>query len=260
MIAPSNQFDLPKRWFPYPDVPVINAAANCTARFQYFRSGRRALKSETCKRDGILKLPLPGKFGPRRIAYIGPTKNKAIDVFWKDFFTLIPKPWWKGYSKSNHEIYTVFGSMIKVGGPGDIEGLMWDDIYVTESSDVPPSTIAIVVMPALSDTGGNLTREGVPKRVGKGARDFNRAFDWAKRNGTFLGTDIRAEAFSWKSEEVLSQEELSIQRALLNAKDFREQFEATIETAGGGIWHAWGSDNIAGPDNVHGVTSCDYDP
>lgn len=244
MIANVNPANLSRRWFEMRHHPVVAEAYACKSRFQLYRSGRRSYKSEICKRRGVMELPMPGKFGPRKIAYIGPTANKAIDVFWDDLLTLIPKEWMRGYSKSRHEIYSIFGSMIKVGGAADIEGKPWDSIYVTESADVPPSTISIVVMPALADTGGNLTREGVPKRKGRGAKDYNRAFEFARKNRTFLGTDIEARAFSWASSAVLSEKELSIQRAILDEKDYREQFEATIESASGCVFHAWGADNI----------------
>lgn len=260
MIANVDQLALPKRWFELKNHPTIAEAYACQARFQFYRSGRRSYKSELCKRKGIMKLPLPGKFGPRRIAYTSYTEKKAEDVFWSDMFTLIPKSWWKGYSKSKKEIYTVFGSMIKVGGPNDIEGQIWDDIYVTESADVPPSVISIIIMPALADTGGSLTREGVPKRKGKGARDYNRAFDYARKNRTFLGTDVEARAFSWHSSAILSPRELAIQKALLDPKDFREQFEATIESASGCVFHSWGADNIDQVDSEGKPKRCLYYP
>ena len=252
-----------KRWFKLRYHPDIMAALYCNDRFQFYRCGRRAYKSELMKRKGVLMTQTPGKHGPRLILFTAPTQKQAKKIFWNDILALSSPSWIETINRTELSVTYKTGAIIEVAGldqPQRIEGRGYDWIFVDESADVKPSAIAISIMPALADRSGGLTRGGVPKRTGKGARDYNRAFAYAEQRGVIEGTNIRATAFSWKSDAVLSEQELSIQRALLNEKDYREQFEATIETAGGGIWHAWGSDNIAGPDNVHGVTSCDYDP
>lgn len=238
---------LTDRWFKLRLDSQIEEAYACEDRFQFYRCGRRAYKSEIMKRKGVLKSLWPGKYGPRLQLFTAPTQKQAKKIFWEDLIKLSPRAWIKNINRTELSIEYILGSTIEVAGldqPQRIEGRGYDDIYVDESADVKPSAIAISIMPALADRQGSLTRAGVPKRTGKGARDYNRAFDYVKRNGRIKGTEFKASAFSWKSSTVLSEQELAVQRAMIDEKDFREQFEATIETAGGGIFHSWGSDNI----------------
>ncbi len=235
------------RWFQFKKHSEVEAAVKCDARFQFYRCGRRAYKSELMKRRGILQAAMPGMYGPRRIFFAAPTFKQAKKIFWNDLISLAPKEWVSRINRSDHSIEFIFGSIIEIAGldqPQRLEGVGYDDGFVDESADVKPSAIAISIMPALADRKGNLTRGGVPKRTGKGARDYNRAVDYALRHGKIAGTEYEAKAFCWTSEGILDENELKVQRSLLDIKDYREQFLATVETIGGGIFHAWGADNI----------------
>lgn len=245
---------LTKRWFQLRHHPTIEAAYRCEDRFQFYQCGRRAYKSELMKRKGVMNAPIPGPHGPRVQMFSAPTQKQAKKIFWDDLIALSPREWIKKINRTELIIEYIFGSTIEVAGldqPQRIEGRGYDNFYVDESADVKPSAIAISILPALADRQGALTRAGVPKRTGRGARDYNRAFAYVQQHGKIDGTNFKASAFKWMSNAVLSEDELSVQRALLDEKDYREQFEATIETAGGGIFHSWGADNIQ---------PCQYDP
>lgn len=245
---------LTKRWFALRTHPDIVAATECQARIMLLRCGRRAYKTEICKRKLVEALPMPTKYGEGRYFFAAPTLKQAKKVGWKDFKALIPKDWIAKVSETELWIETIFGSVLELAGldqPQRLEGVGYDGGVVTESADVRPSALSISIYPALADRDGWLVREGVPKRTGRGARDYNRSFDHAQRFGVIQGTDYEAKAFSWQSSAVLTEKQLAFFRGIMDEKDYREQFEATIETAGGGIWHAWGADNIR---------KCDYDP
>ena len=194
------------------------AALYCNDRFQFYRCGRRAYKSELMKRKGVLMTQTPGKHGPRLILFTAPTQKQAKKIFWNDILALSSPSWIETINRTELSVTYKTGAIIEVAGldqPQRIEGRGYDWIFVDESADVKPSAIAISIMPALADRSGGLTRGGVPTRTGKGARDYNRAFAYAEQRGVIEGTEIRATAFSWKSDAVLSEQELSIQRLSL---------------------------------------------
>ena len=60
------------------------------------------------------------------------------------------------------------------------------------------------------------------------------------------------QCFTWPSSDILPAAEVAHARETLDAKDFREQYEASWETAGGGIFHAFQPD--------YNVRPCPYRP
>jgi hypothetical protein len=66
------------------------------------------------------------------------------------------------------------------------------------------------------------------------------------------GTDPDVRTFAWPSSDILTSEQLAFARTNLDPKDYREQFEATWETAGGGVFHSF--------DRARNVRPCDYRP
>ena len=237
--------------------PVQYAAWSTPKRFSALPCGRRSGKTELAKRRLVAYLPVkvPGCVRPR-YAFCGPTNDQAKEIAWQDFLDLVPDRWIAGgkggpnVSYSTLKIETIFGSSLRVVGldrPERIEGKYLNGVVMDESSDMKPGTFDRVILPMLADFGGWAWRIGVPKRQGIGALEF-RKFCESCTSGEYPNSDC----FAWPSADILPPDEIKHARETLDPKDFREQYEASWETAGGGIFHAF--------DRQYNVRPCAYRP
>ncbi len=156
---------------------------------------------------------------------------------------LIPDDWIAGgkqgpnVSRTTLTIRTVFGSelhVVSLDRPQRLEGDPWDGGVLDESSDLRPGTFDRSIRPALADRGGWAWRIGVPKRQGAGAVEYRTFCEQC-----LAGEYPDGQCFCWPSSDILPAAEVSHARETLDAKDFREQYEASWETAGGQIFHAF---------------------
>jgi hypothetical protein len=100
--------------------------------------------------------------------------------------------------------------------------------------------------PALADRAGWCWRIGVPKRFGTSAPEF-RAFCDACASGSYAD----GACFTWPSWDILPAEEVKQARDTLDPKDFNEQFGASWETVGGGIFYAFSREYNVRPVEYH---------
>jgi len=152
--------------------------------------------------------------------------------------------------RSDLVIYTATGAALHVVGlrtPSRIEGEGWDGGVMDENCDLPPDIFAQVVRPALADRRGWLWRIGVPKRHGPGAAEYRRFCEQCASGEYPDGV-----CFTWPSRDILPPEEIAHARATLDPKDFREQYEACWETAGGGVFYAFSKE--------YNIRPCHYNP
>ena len=236
---------------------VQYAAWSASARFAALPCGRRSGKTELAKRRLVAYLPVPvqGCLHPR-YAFCGPTNDQAKEIAWQDLLDLIPDRWIAGgkggpnVSYSTLKIETIFGSSLRVVGldrPERIEGKYLNGVVMDESSDIRPSIFDRVILPMLGDYGGWAWRIGVPKRQGVGAAEFRKFCEQCAS-----GEYPNGACFAWPSADILPAEEIRHARETLDAKDFREQYEASWETSGGGVFHAF--------DRQFNVRPCAYRP
>lgn len=197
-------------------------------------------------------LPVEKTWGDPMYFYALPTYKQARRVAWRKIKALIPPSWLaRQPNESEMLVETIWGSALYVVGmdkPQRIEGDQWDGGVIDESSDQRPGAFELSVLPALSHRSGWCWRIGVPKRVGQGAADFKRFC------GQSIGDTgaIAEEHYGWPSSDILSAEQLKWARENLDAKDYREQYEASWETIGGLIFHAFSE--------VFNVGEVQYDP
>lgn len=259
---------LPERWMPLALHPVQDALYHCQARFVAVAAGRRSGKTEHAKRRLVMSLPLKKPWSDPRYFFAGPTQKQAKLIAWEDLLALVPDEWLDGgrYGRAVNRtelcIRTRFGSELHVVGldkPSRIEGVAWDFGIIDESSDVKPGAFGRSIRPALADRNGGCWRIGVPKRVGCGAQEFHQFFRrCAASNYNGLGPQDNAEepyedgaAFTWVSADILTPEEIEHNRATLDPKDFREQYEASWESVGNRVFYAF---------EPHNLAPCQYDP
>lgn len=217
------------------------------ARFKAAFAGRGSGKSEVARRYIVRWLPVRKPWPDPIYLYALPTYNQAKRVAWHKLLKLIPKSWILKSSESSMTITTKFGSTLYVMGldkPERAEGVQWDGAILDESCDMKPGVFGRSLLPAFSHRRAWCWRIGVPKRFGIGSEE-SRLFYESGLKGEFLeGTNDRIESFTWPSKDILSPEDLAFAALTLDAKDFNEQYNASWETVGGSIFHAFSERNI----------------
>lgn len=232
------------RWYPLLDHPVqlalIDAVSN-GVRFPLVPAGRRSGKTERFKRFLVKQANrVPGAY------FAGaPTHDQAKKIFWDDLksFTLSGlHP--KRPSESDRIIYLPNGSEIHVIGldkPQRIEGIPWKGGGIDEFADIKPDAWEANILPALN-TVNPLDPEyrawcwllGVPDGL-------NHYYDLCSRAES--GMDPNFRVYHWKSAEILPSDVIAAMKRSMSAKQFRQEFEASFETAGGRIYEEYSKAN-----------------
>lgn len=233
------------RWYKLKDHPVqlslVNAVPN-GVRFPLVPAGRRSGKTERFKRF-IAKQAMTK---PNELYFAAaPTHDQAKKIFWKDLkdFTLSSthpkKP-----SESDRIIYLPNGSQIHVIGldkPQRIEGIPWTGGGIDEIADLRADAWGDNIYPALNTV--NPTRPdhrafcwllGVPDGL-------NHYYDLCQKAET--GVDKDYKVFHWKSSEILPPDVIEAARKTLSARQFKQEYEASFETASGRIYEDYSKAN-----------------
>lgn len=234
---------LSKAWEPLRFHYLQSKAWRSDCRFVNLACGRGSGKTEIARRRIVRMLPIRKDWADPLYFYALPTYAQARRVAWDKILQLIPRGWIKGEpNKTEMSITTVFGSKLYVLGldkPERIEGVQWDMGVIDESSDVKPGAFARSVVPALEHRSGVCWRIGVPKRYGAGASEFKTFFDKGDESG-----DNGIMSLSWPSSDILTPEQLAWAQDNLDARDFAEQYGASWEDIGGGIFHSFNDKNV----------------
>ncbi len=253
----TDLYGLGPAWTDFTPYRTQQQVQTCDARFIYVPAGRGSGKTEIAKRRLVMALAEPKPWPDPRYFYIADTTSHAKSIAWDSFLDLIPSEWIAGEPKLSLNclsIQTVFGSSLHLMGAHrgtrrslPYEGRQWDGGVMDESSDIPPGVFDLVIVPGLTWRKGWCWRIGVPKRFGVGGNEFRRMFEEAA-----AGTLADSAGFTWPSWAVVPPEALEYARNSLDPKDFREQFGASWETAGGGIFWAF--------DPHQNIRPCPYQP
>lgn len=232
------------RWYALKDHAVqlaLMRAVDGGVRFPLVPAGRRSGKTERFKRFLVKKAAkVPGIYFAA-----APTHDQAKKIFWDDLkaFTLSAlhtrRP-----SESDRIIYLNNGSEIHVIGldkPQRIEGIPWHGGGIDEFADIKPNAWEANILPALNTV--NPTRPdyrawcwclGVPD----GLNHYYKLCSKAE-----LGQDQNFKVFHWKSAEILAPDVIEAMQRSMSAKQFKQEFEASFETAGGRIYEEYSKDN-----------------
>ncbi|GGA05676.1 terminase large subunit domain-containing protein [Dyella caseinilytica] len=232
------------RWYPLKDHPVqlrlVEAVRN-GIRFPLVPAGRRSGKTERFKRFLVKQASaIVGQYFAA-----APTYSQAKKIFWDDLkaFSLSASHERKP-SESDLIIYLPNGSEIHVIGldkPERIEGIPWKGGGIDEFADVKSDAWEANIFPALN-TVNPLDPDyrawcwllGVPDGL-------NHYYDLCQKAET--GVDPNFVVFHWKSAEILPPDVMEATRAAMSAKQFKQEFEASFETAGGRIYEDFGKHN-----------------
>lgn len=232
------------RWYALKDHPVqlaLVAAVGNGIRFPLVPAGRRSGKTERFKRFLVKQAS----------AYAGmyfaaaPTHAQAKKIFWDDLkaFTLScmhsRRP-----SESDLIIYLDNGSEVHVIGldkPQRIEGIPWTGGGIDEFADIKSDAWEANILPALNTVNPTMPDYrawcwllGVPDGL-------NHYYDLCMQAES--GQDPNFRVFHWKSAEILPADVMDAMKRAMSAKQFKQEFEASFETATGRIYEDYGRAN-----------------
>lgn len=232
------------RWYPLRDHSMqldLVAAVPSGVRFPLVPAGRRSGKTERFKRFLVKQASkVPGQYFAA-----APTHDQAKKIFWQDLKMLSlsaahPKP----PSESERIIYLPNSSEIHVIGldkPQRIEGVPWKGGGIDEFGDVKENAWEENILPALNtviplepDYRAWCWLFGVPEGL-------NHYYELCERAKS--GDDPNFRVFHWKSAEILPPDVIEDARRAMSARQFRQEFEASFETASGRIYDDYCSDN-----------------
>lgn len=234
-----------KRWYSLKEIPVYKelwTAIRNGIRFPLVPAGRRSGKTEKFKRY----LAVQAMKNPGEKYFAGaPTRDQAKKIFWNDLKLLTYSPsHYRKPSESELIIYLPNETEIHVVGldrPERIEGTSWTGGGIDEIADLKPDAINENIMPAL-DTY-NPTRPnykpwcwlfGVPDGL-------NHYYDMCQ--DAIAGVTKDSKVFTWKSSEVLPPEIIAAAKARMSPRQFKQEYEASFETATGRIYEDYSNEN-----------------
>lgn len=231
-----------KRWYPLIEHPVQRALVNDQVRFKIAPAGRRSGKTERAKR--YVAREAMREPGPYFIA--APTRDQVKRIYWQDMkrlcFTSVFGD--RSVSESELQIKLPNGSTISLIGldqPQRIEGVFWAGGVVDEIADVRDGAWQENISPAL-DTYNPLKPNYRPWCWLIGVPDgLNHYFDLAEYARTSGDKDWKL--YHWKSAEILPKDVIDAAKRRMSARQYRQEYEASFETASGRIYEDYSAKN-----------------
>ena len=233
------------RWYPLKEHPVqlaLMKAVQNGVRFPLVPAGRRSGKTERAKR--FLAQEAMANGGGMYFA-AAPTYAQAKRIWWDDMKALtlsVLHP--KQPSEGELKIYLPNGSVIQILGldtPQRIEGVNWTGGVIDEIADVKSASMEANIMPALNTVDPRRPHyrawcwfTGVPEGL-------NHYYDMCEYAQTSNDPDWKV--FHWKSAEILPPDVIEAAKRTMSAKQYRQEYEASFETASGRIYEDYGPQN-----------------
>lgn len=233
------------RWYKLIDQAVqlaLVAAVGNGVRFPVVPAGRRSGKTERAKRF-VAKEAMRNAGEKYFIA--APTRDQVKKIYWQDMKLLcLCSMQTRSPSETELIIYLNNGTEIHLIGldkPERIEGILWTGGVIDEIADVKEGAWEANIRPAL-DTF-NPTRPdylawcwliGVPDGL-------NHFYDMAEYAKT--ANDPDWQLFHWKSSEILPAKTIEAAKRQMSAKQYKQEYEASFETASGRIYEDYSHDN-----------------
>ena len=228
---------LTPEWYKLNYHPTQSALWRSKTPRQVVLAGRGSGKTTICRRKVVAHLGVKKPWADPMYFYALPTRDQAKRVAWEPLKRLVPHNWVSDVYESDLIIRTKFGSELHLLGmdkPHRAEGVQWDGGCIDERGDHKPKVISLNLGPAMTHRNTWLIELGVPKRTGPGQPEFTEAFHKGQDKA-----NLDYEAFWWPSKDILPASIIEERKDSLDEVDFREQYEASIETIGGSIFHAF---------------------
>ena len=206
--------------------------ADDKTRFRCLVTGRRFGKTTLAIREVCYVARIPG-----RVCWaVCPSYRQAKQIFWIKLKKILQDLRW--VSKINEAELTVVlknGSRICLRGadnPDSLRGVGIDFLVLDECADIQESAFTEVLRPTLSDTKGNALFIGTPKGM-------NWFHDLYQRGQDPTETEWASYQYTTLEGGWVEEEEIFQARKDLDAKTFRQEYEATWETYSGIIYYGF---------------------
>lgn len=231
-----------KRWYKLKPLQVQLDLINDNVRFKVVPAGRRSGKTERAKRF-IIKEALRNPDEQYFVA--APTRDQVKKIYWADLKRLAPESQLLGKPYET-ELSLKFknGTVIILIGldkPERIEGTFWSGGIIDEIADIKPEAWESNIRPALDTFNPSRPKYlawcwliGVPDGL-------NHYYDMY--NYCLTANDPDWKAYTWKSSEILPPETIEAAKRQMSAKQYRQEYEASFETATGRVYEDYSKEN-----------------
>ena len=231
-----------ERWYELIPTPEQMALVHDQVRFKVVPAGRRSGKTERAKRYLVKKaMKVVGMYFAA-----APTNQQAKKIWWDDLkllsFSHLQK---KRPNESELIIWLDNGSQIHVFGlevPERIEGSPWDGGIIDEIANIKPHAWEANIKPALDTFDPRRPNYkawcwliGVPDGL-------NHYYDLYEYSTTMNDPEWRG--YTWKSSDILPKETIEAAKRSMSAKQFRQEYEASFESAFGRIYEDYSKENF----------------
>lgn len=210
---------------------------NSRKRFRVLVAGRRFGKSYlSCIELLRGAIERPGE----TFFYAAPTYRMAKDIAWKVMKKLVPKAWIKSKNETDLKIELVNGSTIELKGTENamaLRGRSLAGVVLDEAAFMDRDVWFEVIRPALADKQGWALFISTPDGTASWFYDLwcyadEGDDDWSRWQFTTIDGDN------------VPPEEIEAARGQLDARTFRQEFEASFENLSGLVAVSFGDDNI----------------
>lgn len=210
-------------------------------RFLVVVCGRRFGKTTTL----LLKMfqracQVPGLHG-----YCAPTYKQAKLIAWKILKAIIPAHYMVGKPNESDLMITLKnGSEIRLFGMDNAENLYGIKLHtgiLDEFDQMDPDKIDNVIRPAVSDTMGPLWYCGTPDASRGQIKDLFNKVRVDQKDGKRL--DWNTYHFQSIDGGYIDKAEIASAKEELDERTYRQQYEATFETAEGKVYYSFDFDN-----------------
>jgi len=206
--------------------------AKDTTRFKTVVAGRRTGKTTLAIRELCYHAREPEKV----CWYVAPSYRQAKQIAWVKLKKIITDLRWnKRINEAELTITLKNNSRICLRGadnPDSLRGVGIDFLVLDECADIDEHSWTEVLRPTLSDTKGKALFCGTPKGMNWFHTLYNRGLDDAEKEwNSYLFTTLQG---GW-----VDQAEIDQARQDLDAKTFRQEYEATWETYSGIVYYGF---------------------
>ena len=211
---------------------------NCDKRFRVLVAGRRFGKSYlSCIELLRGAINRPGEV----YFYCAPTYRMAKDIAWKELKKLVPKVWIKSKNETDLRLELINGSTIELKGTENamaLRGRSLAGVVLDEAAFMDREVWAEVIRPALADKQGWALFISTPDGTASWFYDM-----WC-----YCGEEEWDDWQRWSFTTIeggnVKEEEVEAARGQLDARTFRQEFEASFENLTGLVAVSFGDDNV----------------
>jgi hypothetical protein len=202
-------------------------------RFRVLVSGRRFGKTRLAIAELLSRIPSRGL-----LWYVAPTWDAARDICWRELKRFVPPRWLAKVNETRLETEFINGCRIQLKSAENSDALRGRGlafVAIDEYQDIDPTAWTDVLAPSLLDTKGGALFLGTPK-------SFNHLY-----NAYTLGQGGHPDWASWQFKSIdaarprghLDPDEIERFRSQLDARSFRQEFEASFEALSGRAYYAF---------------------